>query len=466
MNSIPENYIEEKQFDDRINLFFRKFKIYQALQHANAYKKRGVPVIQILLYLFQLVFTNRSMYMNLIKNKDSNRDKNVDFKKDTVYRFLNSIYINWQTFVMTLASTVINSHVKDLTSDDRINVIVVDDTFYGRLRSKCVEMLSFVRDHTDNKCKKGFRLLTLAWSDGNTLIPFNFCLLTSGKVEKHLCKMRDDIHKNTNGYKRRMQAMQKAPDLMIAMLRQAVEQHIPAKHVLFDSWFSYPAILMDIAKLKLHSIGRLKDTPNIKYSFNGKKMTLKEIYNSQKKRRGRSKYLLSVVVSIHNKEEETMDARIVFVRDRNNRKKWIAIISTDLALSEEQIIQTYGKRWDIEVFYKMCKTYLNLGREFQGLSYDMMTAHTAVVLSRYIMLAIENRNNMDNRTIGELFYLCYDELQDIKFDEVIQLILEILSECLMEYFMIDDKRVNGFLRIFISRLPEYLKLRLPKSKVA
>ena len=81
MNSIPENYIEEKQFDDRINLFFRKFKIYQALQHANAYKKRGVPVIQIFLYLFQLVFTNRSMYMNLIKNKDSNRDKNVDFKK-------------------------------------------------------------------------------------------------------------------------------------------------------------------------------------------------------------------------------------------------------------------------------------------------------------------------------------------------------------------------------------------------
>jgi hypothetical protein len=47
MNSIPENYIEEKQFNDRINLFFRKFKIYQALQHANAYKKRGVPVLSL-----------------------------------------------------------------------------------------------------------------------------------------------------------------------------------------------------------------------------------------------------------------------------------------------------------------------------------------------------------------------------------------------------------------------------------
>jgi hypothetical protein len=81
MNSIPENYIEEKQFDDRINLFFRKFKIYQALQHANAYKKRGVPVIQIFLYLFQLVFTNRSMYIfwNMTKHLSAIIWKDADY---------------------------------------------------------------------------------------------------------------------------------------------------------------------------------------------------------------------------------------------------------------------------------------------------------------------------------------------------------------------------------------------------
>ena len=61
-----------------------------------------MPVIQVFLYLFQLVFTNISMYMNLIKNEDNNRDKGLDFKKDTVYRFLNSVYINWQTFIMIL----------------------------------------------------------------------------------------------------------------------------------------------------------------------------------------------------------------------------------------------------------------------------------------------------------------------------------------------------------------------------
>ncbi|MGK0469427.1 MAG: hypothetical protein ACJAX4_004796, partial [Clostridium sp.] len=32
--------------------------------------------------------------------------------------------------------------------------------------------------------------------------------------------------------------------------------------------------------------------------------------------------------------------------------------------------------------------------------------------TRYIMLAVENRNNTDERTMGELFFLIHDELQD------------------------------------------------------
>lgn len=459
MNSITQNLIEEKHFNDTISYFFKKFKFSKALLSANAYKQKGIPVIQVFLYLFKLVFTNRSMYMNLLKNED-----NAGFKKDTVYRFLNSIYINWQTFIMTLASNVINGHIKDLTSEDRVNVIIVDDTFYARLRSKCVEMLSIVHDHTDNRYKKGFRLLSLAWSDGNTLVPINFCLLASQCIEKHLCKMREDIKKTTNGFKRRMQAIKKAPEAMLLMLEQAVKQGIPAKHVLFDSWYAYPSTIISVMKLKLHTIARLKNTTKIKYLFNGEKMALKEIYKSQKKRRGRSKYLLSVMATIYNTEGDTMDVRIVFVRDRNNRKKWIGIISTDLSLSEEQIIRTYGKRWDIEVFFKMCKSYLNLGKEFQGLSYDMMTAHTAVVFSRYIMLAVENRNGKDNRTMGELFYLYFDEMQDIQFNEALSLILEILAITLNEFFLLEKQQVSEFLDMFISKLPEHLQSRLPKRK--
>ena len=45
-----------------------------------------------------------------------------------------------------------------------------------------------------------------------------------------------------------------------------------------------------------------------------------------------------------------------------------------MMFSEEEIIRIYGKRWDIEVFFKACKSYLNLVKEYRGISYDAMTA--------------------------------------------------------------------------------------------
>ena len=159
-----------------------------------------------------------------------------------------------------------------------------------------------------------------------------------------------------------------------------------------------------------------------------------------------------------------MDVRIVFVRDRNNRKKWIAILSTDLELSEEEIIRTYGKRWDIEVFFKMCKSYLRLSKEFQGLSYDLMVAHTAIVFSRYILLAVENRNATDQRTLGEMFFFFVDEAQDIQFFDVLQMLLKLLAKALEDFLHLTKAEINAFLDRFIATLPKYIldRLRVPE----
>jgi IS4 transposase len=73
-----------------------------------------------------------------------------------------------------------------------------------------------------------------------------------------------------------------------------------------------------------------------------------------------------------------VDARIVCVRNRNNRKDWLALICTDMNLDEEDIIRIYGKRWDIEIFFKTCKSILLLRKEYHGLSYDGLTAHVAL----------------------------------------------------------------------------------------
>ena len=101
---------------------------------------------------------------------------------------------------------------------------------------------------------------------------------------------------------------------------------------------------------------------------------------------------------------ETIPAKVVYVCNRNKRKEYLCLISTDVNLDENEIIRIYGKRWDIEVFFKVCKSYLNLSRECNSLSYDAMTTHTAVVFTRYMMLSLESRESNDNRSLGELFY--------------------------------------------------------------
>nr|WP_243840686.1 hypothetical protein [Paenisporosarcina antarctica] len=77
----------------------------------------------------------------------------------------------------------------------------------------------------------------------------------------------------------------------------------------------------------------------------------------------------------------------VFVQNRNKRRKWLAIFSTDKTLTERELIQIYGMWWDIEVFFKTTKSLLKLQKEFQGRSYDGLISHTKIVFSRYIVLS-------------------------------------------------------------------------------
>lgn len=54
----------------------------------------------------------------------------------------------------------------------------------------------------------------------------------------------------------------------------------------------------------------------------------------------------------------------------------------------------------------------------QTMSYDAMTAHTAIVFTRYMMLSLENRESNDTRSMGELFLYFSDELVDAFMDAI------------------------------------------------
>ena len=451
--SITQANQNDKQISKSIEKFFKRFHISSALKASNAYKKKGIPVIEVFQYLFLLIFSNRSMYMSLITGRNT-----PGFAKDTVYRFMKMLQINWIRFTTLLVSRIIRDAIVPLDSEDRANVLIIDDSMFERNRSKKVELLAKAYDHANHRYRFGFRMLTLGWSDGSSFLPVNSILLSS-ENKKNRVNEAVKVDKRTAGYKRRLLSIQKGTQAMLELLKTAKKAAVPAKYVLFDSWFSSPSTLHAVKTIGYDVIGMVKKTPKMFFRYKGEDMSLITIYNRNKKRRGRSRYLLSVLVDVV-KDGKVIPAKVVYVRNRNKRKEYLCLISTDTTLDENEIIRIYGKRWDIEVFFKVCKSYLNLSRECNSLSYDAMTAHTAVVFTRYMMLSLESREGNDNRSLGELFLYFSDEMSDITWIQAFRMLLQMFRTILNNNTELSDDKIDELVDTFMNTLPALLKAQL------
>ena len=257
----------------------------------------------------------------------------------------------------------------------------------------------------------------------------------------------------------------KAPELILLMLSKAIAAGHTAKYVLFDSWFATPKGIMDIKnRLHMDVIAMVKKSGKVYYEYNGEQHDVKEIFSHYKKRRGRSKYLLSVEVNLLQKKNgnilERMPAKIVYVRNKANKKDWIAIICTDTTLSEEEIIKRYGYRWNIEVYFKTCKQYLKYTKECQSTSFDSLTAHLAIANVRYMMLSVFQRANTDYRSLGELFCLYVQEVAEITFNHSMKLIMIALLSTIKDFFALTGAQMVEFVHQFVNNLPSYLRTPL------
>ena len=456
-NSILPQEQDGHDLFNAISSFFSKFKIGKLLRKCNAQKEKGVPVLDIFKYKLCNVFADRSMYMQ--QKTGSFREA---FSKNTYYRFLNNPRINWLRFTTMLSKAVADT-VEPLTEDDRINAFVVDDSLFERTSCKMTELGSRVFDHVSMRFRKGFRLMALGWTDGNTFLPINSCLLASSK-ESNLIGPVKSCDGRSLAARRRTLAQMKGTDVMIELLKTAQKAGHQADYVLFDTWFSSPAQLIAVKDLGMDSIAMIKKSSRVYYEYEGRKLSINKIYGTCKKRRGRSKYLLSVNVMVG--KDNKIPAKIVCVRNKKKKKDWIAFICTDTTLSEEEIIRVYGKRWQIEIFFKTCKSYLQLISECHSLSYDALTAHVAVVFTRYLMIALEQRRNEDDRSLGEIFFFFTDELADITFGESFGIIMTAMMDSICAIFQPTEEQMELFIEMFMGRLPEYLRRSLARTVLA
>ncbi|RNB77109.1 IS4 family transposase, partial [Brevibacillus invocatus] len=164
---------------------------------------------------------------------------------------------------------------------------------------------------------------------------------------------------------------------------------------------------------------------------------------------------------IHTELSPGIPVIMVFVRHRSNKKEWLAILSTDCSLTEEEIIKIYSIRWDIEVFFKCAKSLLRLQKEFQGRSYDLLISHTTIVFSRYILLAWQHRQSTDQRTLGGLFHLLCDEVSQLDWAVALKQLIDLIEDIAQKANKKITKLIKTQLQQWIMGLPSYIKGYLP-----
>ena len=431
---------------------FKELKILDHLRKANITKACGYTCSYLFQLVFCLVFHNKNWFRLLLSKSDQRYPA-----KDAIYRFLNCPTYAWRRFLTLLSSFAIQK-ANALTSDKRVKVLIVDDSSYDRSRSKKVELLSRCFEHNPakNRYYRGFRMLTLGWSDGYSFFPVDFALL--GSPNALINGIDETIDRRTSGYKRRVDAMTPAPEVVNTMVKRALDAGVTASHVLMDTWFTTEPLILKLKEQGMDVIGMVNDRKQ-RYQFNGKSYTLKQLYGVANRIQNQKEILRSAQVQL----KSGLPAKIVFIQNRNKKHEWLAILSTDITLSEIEIVRTYAMRWDIEVFFKSTKSLLRLQKEFQSRSFDALISHTTIVFARYIVLSWQHRCSNDPRTLGGIFYELCDEVSQLDWAVALQTLLNLLDDMAKQAGKKIKNLVQKQLQQWIDGLPRYIKVYLSIS---
>ena len=229
---------------------------------------------------------------------------------------------------------------------------------------------------------------------------YRYCGLKKADYENQYQKQREG---NTAGHKRAKEADVNKIDMMIKMLKRTVKKGFVPDYVLTDTWFfSYKILqaIIDIGKnIKLVSMAKIT---NAKYKILpiGKLLTPHEIITRYERGNGKNNRKYKARYIQFQAEYQGIRVKIFLIRF-GTYGTWRMLVTTDLNMRFNRIIEVYKIRWTIEVFFKESKQNLLLGKS-QSQDFDAQIADVTLSLMRYIFLSYYQRVHYGT-SIGGLF---------------------------------------------------------------
>lgn len=440
---------EENDTKSLISSFIKLIGLANLAKKVNFRRKSTVSLSTVIAWLMSVHFARHSLF----RAKDDG-----NFTIRTARNVLNDGRINWQKLLCIIAAKLV-ACLKPVIDKRRRLTFIVDDTLISRSYSKKTELLAKVYDHDKHEYLTGYRGLTLGWSDGNTFLPVNFALMSTKKSQNMIGSKPITTDERYIAGKRRQQAQRKMNDVTVELINQALKLGVEAKYVLFDSWFTSPRMFWILKQLGLDGLGMIKKSSKIYYVYRKRHYDIKGLYNrlAASKILKKNNYLYSSIVTAQY-QGHSYPLKVVFVSKRGSKSNYLVLATTQIKLQPEEIIQLYGHRWQIETYFKASKQYLALDKS-QIQSYDGQCGYIAAVAITYDLLAWQERQNTDDKTIGDLFYIMNDSLPDIKFIDA----LVYLISSLKNLPSINKNLLDQTIEQFMNNLPRYIQIKLKQT---
>ena len=393
--------------------------IKSILKNANFVKKRegASPYLVVLHFVYMLVMNKKiSTFIN---------QSNDSLKKDTYYRLLQNSSYNWRK-LLSLTNLKILKLLHKVQDSLSVKVLIIDDTVEGKTGKYVEGSRDALWSNKEKRNIRGINVVSLNYSDGYSNFMLDFAISMGKYARVKFEEFTQEVDVRTTAYKRRLEIMDGKSQIAIDMLTRALKSGVYADYLLVDSWYSKPVFLSEMNKLGLKVISRIANNNKI-WNFTAKEKTLNAIYEKFKKlktekagtygKKIKFKYF-SVIVEHKNAGR----IKIVFIK---TKEKLIPIASTDTEINDEEIIEIYKRRWDIEQGYKELREHFGFGKE-ENRIYEALIARITLSFFSYNIVSYINRMSNEPKTIGGLFKDLECELHTLSI--AMQAFIEIMEK--------------------------------------
>ncbi len=370
--------------------------IKSILKSANFVKKRegASPYLVVLHFVYMLVM-NKKISTFIAQSDES-------LKKDTYYRLLKSTSYNWRK-LLSLTNLKILKLLSKVQDSKFVKVLILDDTVEGKTGKYVEGSRDALWSNKEKRTIRGMNIVSLNYSDGYSNFMIDFAIAMGNYARVKMEAFTQEVDVRTTAYKRRLEIMDGKSQIAIDMVTRALKSGISADYLLVDSWYSKPLFLKEMNDLGIKVISRIAKSNKI-WNFTSKEKTLSAIYEKfrhlkTEKAGTYGKKIKFKYFSVIVEHKNAGKIKIVFIKTKD---KLIPIASTDLEISDEEIIDIYKRRWDIEQGYKELRAHFGFGKE-ENRIYEALIARITLSFFAYNIVSYINRMNHEPKTIGGLF---------------------------------------------------------------